>query len=336
VSGTKALLASEPAIESSAARQWVLALGLSGLSLSLVVLLLGWSGISLAEAARRLLAAPIWLVGLFTLLTVVQNGLSAWKWHRVVERTRPQEHTSPSFALGLHCAAGANFLSQFLTPYLAAAAVRGWALRQAGGKASFGASTSVYEQAFDLTVLVVIAVPTLVAWAVGGSFAQWLLLTVAALLAGAALLRVGLASRAIAKLEGLAGKSPRFAAMLRECVQRGLLAPTFLLELYGISVARYLTLMLRLPLLVLAVGYPIALSDVLPSFTLVQAAQIAAITPGQLGIREWTWSGVLALRGYDLATAARFAIDLRIVGLVATTLAAVPVLWALRAKGAPR
>ena len=106
----------------------------------------------------------------------------------------------------------------------------------------------------------------------------------------------------------------------------------FMLKLYGLSIVRYFTMLMRVPLLAAVFALPLASSDIIPGFTIVQATQIAAITPGQLGIREWTWLGVLAFRGYDLQLAGRFAIDLRIIGMVAMALAALTCIGGLRRK----
>ena len=47
-------------------------------------------------------------------------------------------------------------------------------------------------------------------------------------------------------------------------------------------------------------------------FTIVQSSQLIALTPGSLGITEWTWTGMLSLMGYPPATATAFSFALRI------------------------
>ena len=122
--------------------------------------------------------------------------------------------------------------------------------------------------------------------------------------------------------------------MLEQSAASGLLAMPCLLKLYALSIIRYFTMLVRVPILTLAFGLPLAIKNSVPAFTIVQATQIAALTPGQLGIREWTWSGVLAMRGYDLELATRFAIDMRVVGMIALALATLTCVGAVSTRRA--
>lgn len=298
------------------------------------VLLAAWSGLKLDEVTQALASAPVWLVTAFVALTVVQTALSAWKWRIVLRTLRPGVQKPLDFGFLYNCTALAAFLSQFMTVYLSSVVVRSWALkRRAGLDARYAATTSLFEQIFDVIALVVMVVPALVVWTLGGTFNQWMIVAALAICAGAASLNLlHLAVRTASLLPLLGPRLGSLSAMVEQRSASGLLAMPCMLKLYALSIVRYFTMLVRVPMLAAAFGLPLAIKDSVPAFTIVQATQIAALTPGQLGIREWTWSGVLAMRGYDLQLATRFAIDMRVVGMIALSLATLTGIGALRLR----
>lgn len=316
-----------------AGRMWI-SLLLYLVALACVVVLGNWSGLTLASVRQTLLSIPLWLYAVFALLTVLQIALSAWKWQLVLKRLTPDASGAADFRFCFGFSAVAAFLSQFLTVYVSSIVVRGWAVkREHGMPARHGAVSSLYEQMFDMAALTVMVLPTVLAWSLGASFLQWAALTGLLVLAG------GLMPWVLHAMLALFSKLRPSHPVLRkpyEIIGRWkeleLLSAPFMIKLYAISIVRYLTLLVRVPLLVAALGMSIALFDSIAAFTIVQATQIAAITPGQLGIREWTWTGVLAFRGYDLQVAAQLAIALRLAGTIAMTVATAPSVYGLLAK----
>lgn len=315
-------------------RQLGISILLLSLALACTFLLGALSELTWREVARTVLSTPFWLVAVFTALTVAQISLSAWKWRLVLHKLDPIESERIGFGFLYNCSALASFLSQFLTVYISSVLVRGWALKRSyGSTTTYAATTSVFEQVFDVVALIVMALPTLLIWSAGGSFRQWMLATGLAIIAGAGSLQFfGVFVRIATLMERVHPAAKKTSTILKESAASGLLALPFMLKLYALSIVRYVTMLVRVPALVAAFGLPLAMADAVQGFTLVQATQIAALTPGQLGIREWSWSGVLALRGYNLQLAAGFAIDLRIVGTIAMTLAALSCIGSVRAR----
>jgi hypothetical protein len=299
------------------------------------ILLAKWSGVTLGDLTGAVGSMPLWLLLTFAALSILQTALSAWKWRIVLNRLRPAADDRLGFRFLYNSTALAAFLSQFMTVYLSSIVVRGWALKRGAGlDARYAATTSLFEQMFDVIALAVMVVPVVVVWTLGGSFNQWLLATAFAIVAGGVSLNLfRLVFRTAGLLRHLGPRMRNLLAMLDQGAASGLLAMPCMVSLYALSIVRYFTMLVRVPLLALAFGLPIAVKDSVPAFTIVQATQIAALTPGQLGIREWTWSGVLAMRGYDLQLATRFAIDLRVVGLVALAIATLTCLGATPARG---
>src|SRR3954447_24713099 len=149
------------------------------------VLLGAWSGLKLSDISQALASMPLWLLGIFVLLTVAQTALSAWKWRIVLDTIRPGEDEQLSFRFLYNCTALAAFLSQFMTVYLSSIVVRAWALKRSTGlDPRYAATTSLFEQVFDVIALAVMVVPVLVAWSIGGTFNQWMIATALAICAG--------------------------------------------------------------------------------------------------------------------------------------------------------
>ena len=305
-------------------------------AIACTVALGAWSGLRLGDVTRAVASMPLWLVAAFVGLTCVQTALSAWKWRIVLDTVRPGQHKQLSFRFLYNCTALAAFLSQFMTVYVSSIVVRAWAMkRSAGMEARYAATTSLFEQIFDVIALVVMVVPVLLVWTLGGSFNQWMIVTVLAIVAGGVSLHLfRLILRTANLLQHLGPRVRGLSAMVEQSASSGLLTMPCMLKLYALSIIRYFTMLVRVPLLTLAFGLPLAIKDSVPAFTIVQATQVAALTPGQLGIREWTWSGVLAMRGYDLHLATRFAIDIRVVGMIALALAMVTCLGGVRVRPA--
>jgi uncharacterized membrane protein YbhN (UPF0104 family) len=320
---SKPNVAAKAGIGAITLRQFAMSAILLLLALACTVALAAWSGLSMPDVIETLAATPLWLIAVFTALTVAQVALSAWKWQLVLHKLRPGEHEDMSFAFLYNCSALAAFLSQFLTVYLSSILVRGWAFKRTYGlTARYATTTSLFEQMFDVVALFVMVLPTLLVWSFDGTFSQWAVATAVAIAAGALSFRFfGLVSLGATLAGRIHPAMEKLSSMLEQSAASGLLSLPFMLKMYAISLVRYFTMLARIPVLTVAFGLPLAMADVVPGFTIVQATQIAALTPGQLGIREWTWSGVLALRGYDLQLSAGFAIDLRIAGTVAIALA---------------
>ena len=288
------------AIAMSQTTRSVLVSGLSiAAAMAVLVLLATWGGITWADITGILARSPAWLLPAIALLTGVQIALSALKWKWVLARIRPDIAAEARFGFYFYASAASAFLSQLVTSYISSILVRSWAARRAYGlPIQSGGSTSLFEQIFDAALLVVLAVPTLLTFALGLSASAWLLLTILSLLGGAGALWIGsrLALRGTLPTTRL-GLLNRVINAFKAASEAGLFDASVLIRLYAVSALRYTTLLLRAPLVVLGLALPLTTLDVLQGFTIVQATQLLALVPGNLGIQEWSWAGVLVLRG---------------------------------------
>lgn len=294
----------------------------SGLALllaaALLVTLVRASGVSATELwalLRRPTAA--YLIAI-VLTSLVHMGCSALKWRAVMRRVAPAESEAAGLRFFFFYSCLGGGLAQFLTVHASSLLVRGLATRlHHRVPFSRGAATSIYEQAFDVVVLVVVGLTTAAALALGWGLGSWLGLVAASLVA-AALGLVWLAGSATRLFALPSAASPeasllgRIKQWLGLCIGLGVVERRLVLRLYALSLVRYIAMFVRALLIAQAVGFVAALADVALAFPIVQAAQIVALTPGSLGIVEWTWSGALVAMGHDFTDAVGFALTLRV------------------------
>ena len=295
------------------------------LSLILVACAIFWSGLDLQSLFERLVLAPHWLVLSFIVLTGIQISISAAKWRVVVNQLTPGQ-APKEFSFFLACSSASALLSQVLTTYVSSILVRGWAGRRFHNMPiARGAGSSVFEQFFDVVVLMAMAFGTLITWLVGGDWMAWIILSSIALLAGfLCTMRMNHIVPAVRRLHPTLARN----SLLQDDVGLArICSSSIVATLFGLSVLRYLVMLVRAPLIVLALSYSISALDAAQGFTIVQTTQLAAFTPGNLGLQEWGWSGVLAFLGYGFEEPLNFALALRIVGLVSMIIAA-PLLMA--------
>ena len=168
----------------------------------------------------------------------------------------------------------------------------------------------MFEQIFDVYVLLVFAAAGITGWLFSLPPVAWIGVVVTAVVTGVLLLLITVAllrrhSRALPR-------HSRIGNWITACLEMGLIERTLVLRLYLFSVLRYMSMLGRTALIVAATAPAISLFDSTLGFTIVQSSQLIALTPGSLGITEWSWAGMLSLMGYPPATATAFSFALRI------------------------
>ena len=289
-------------------------------SIACVVGVAYWSGLDARTLMARLAGSPAWLIVAFIALTMAQIALSALKWRTVINIMVPTEGQPAKFKFFFNCSAISALLSQVLTTYAASIIVRSWAARRFHNvPLAKGAASSAIEQIFDVVILLVMVLATASVWFTGGSFAQWLIVMSVAIALG------GLSIYGLRSLLSVVGHLHPSLASLAALQNSGegarLFATPLMLRLYTLSFLRYVLMMIRAPLIVVALGFPILAQDAAQGFTIVQVTQLAAFTPGNLGLQEWGWTGVMAYLGYGAELGIEFALALRLIGFATMILA---------------
>jgi len=265
-----------------------------------LVLLLNLDLAEVGAALGRMGPLPLTLA---FLTIVVHAGCSALKWALVSARIPGTERRGWTFYLGYTAVAGA--LASVFTVHLSSILVREVAVRAEGGRALEGAGASLLEQLWDLAVLVVFAGATAGWLLLGGAWWGWM--AGAAVLASVAIVPVQALVRPQAvrlgeRLARAPGAVGRVGAFLASPQGRLAFDPGLSALLWIVSLVRYVAMGVRAIIVGFAVGLPVV--PVLQGYTAVQASQVLSLTPGNLGIGEWTWTGVLAVLGQDTEAAA--------------------------------
>lgn len=277
--------------------------------------LITWSGLSLAQfvGSARAISSPA-IVGILA-CTMLFLILSSLKWRLVMAQITPREAPAPSWILSLYYTSLGSLLALVITPHAAMPLSRSLGAKlYLKGAALPGAAASAYEQLFDVVPLVTMSMAVLIAIVVKASFGGWLAIALAlnagALVAMMLVLRSRFWSLAAVlplprrHAEKLAQKLQWFAAP----AARTLLGPEFVATLFAISLTRYAVILLRTGFVMAAVGPPISGFQYLKAYGLARLSSLVSITPGELGISEWTWTGVLSWMGFRADAAARFVL----------------------------
>ena len=298
----------------------------------LLVALFRSAGVETGDLIDGLFALPIWAFAAICVMTFSNKFLGAYKWRTAVRWFDPGRDMPPVIQMAEATAWGSLF-GQIVPPQVGSAAAR-WYMFRAHG-AGFVVGTTIYEQAFDLIILLSAAIAGYFALtyadtmlSAGAIFALTVLATVSL---AKPILR--LTARIFGWLADTLAAGQTVADTLAKAFRKASDAPySVVLKLCLWSTARLVLLIGRtaavavplLPgvgLLPIAAGYPVAgILTALP------------ILPAGIGVAEWTWTGFLVLGGASLTMAAVVAVLFRIVNLM-SLLVAIAIFAVLRWSG---
>ncbi|MEO0372591.1 MAG: lysylphosphatidylglycerol synthase domain-containing protein [Pseudomonadota bacterium] len=270
--------------------------------LVLMGLLVAASGITRDQMVSVFEAVTIGHVAAFFAVTVAMQALSAAKWRMVMQHLPAGDSPPPLRSSAfLYTCLGA-VLSFVLMPHVAKHAGRALGAKFHGGlPAGKSVAASLFEQVFDLVMIVVLA-----------AFGAILLAPVLTpYIAGA----LGLGTAAVLFVLRRPQMVP---ARFHLADLLALLRRPVALRLCAISLGFYLLTALRTFIVAIPAGIALLPVEFFASFSLVQLSRLIAITPMGLGVADWTWASVLGLLHIPLALAAGFVILMRVLDLIAT------------------
>ncbi|MCV2866930.1 flippase-like domain-containing protein [Defluviimonas sp. WL0075] len=282
------------------------------LAIGLLVALFKWLGAQPGDVTDMLSGLTWWTFAGLVLLTAANKVLGAWKWRAAIAGILPGS-ASLSIVDMAEATAWGSLFGQLLPPQISAGLAR-WAFarRVHTGRSIVG--TTLYEQLFDLVVLLSAALAGIAVIAGGFSgpflvigFIVFLAVTLVAL--RLSLLAIERCLRLIPHpgLHALAG-AISLARNVPAATQVSLSALS-IVRLVIVTARACLAVAIFLPgidIWTVALGYPIA-----------GLAMAVPIFPAGLGLAEWTWAGLFVLAGAAAAPAAAAGVALRVANILA-------------------
>ena len=312
-----------PTLQSGSSRPYLLLLiGSSVLSGLLLVAFCFWTNFDLATTGRSLMRLhPVDFLEIL-LLMAVNSFLAGEKWRLVTARLGSPDGGTPPRQLCFALSAIGTALGQFLPAQISTALARSAGTRAFGGPVlRDGLGATMIEQLFDFFVAALLGCASLLVIVMAADSAAWALWSVAAIVAGLALCVVAgrLAASGSGRLASLAARIPpgRMRKLLSSVTEPRLIASEMTLRLFVLSLLRFVVLVLIGAVVANALSLDLPLWHLAAAFPFAVLAIALALTPGALGIGEFTFSWALVALGTPLQVAGQWVIATRIL-VVAT------------------
>lgn len=264
-------------------------------------------------------------------LTLAIFTLSAYQWREALRlsATKPEEEVQPPLSTLTHFTALGALLGMLIPMQASIPLVRS-AMMRLHDETSLvrSGATSIVEQGFALFIPLVLSIPGILA--LQGIISE----TIFVLIAGGCLvvgwgLVVSAMPATTRVLIMLYERMPDQHLLKRlrilrygfdslsNIVDTALFQRRNLSQFYLVAIVRYIVLMMRIMLMLLLFQVDLPIIYALYMVPTIQVMQLVNLTPGNLGLREWTWVGLLHMAGIDASTAANFALAQRLLIVVA-------------------
>jgi uncharacterized membrane protein YbhN (UPF0104 family) len=241
--------------------------------------------------------------------------ISTEKWRNIDAAWRRPSDSVPSRATSYALTSVGLAIGMFLPVQVAMATARTLGTSAHGSALKRGTAGTLLEQGFDLLTVGFLAVASGITWLYHGAAMTWVLSAAATL--ALALLAVGPCIRVIRRVAAWCDASAalprnRFLQNIWDLQHSGLLSPGVARRLVVLSALRFSALVLMSTQTAAAVGLHIPLWQMAAAIPLVIFATLIAITPGGLGVNEFTCAAALKAFGTPFSTGAQWAIANRI------------------------
>ena len=303
----------------------------------LLALLVVSSGLDVAALGRALLGVPLPAFAAIVLLLGLNTLLAGEKWRLIATRLSQGEAAAmPRLAYFAFTSIGVA-LGQVVPAQLSLVLSRSIGAHLHGGRAlSRGMTATLFDYFFDVLVAALLAAASLLVLLTGGGAMIWALSAPAICLA--AFLFYGPMTGLVAAVARALGRRSvgRLGALCAALAASPLLAPAIGRRLLAISALRFVLLVLIGAVSARAIGADLSLWRIAAAQPFAVIANALALTPGSLGVNEWTVSSALLALGTPLSVSAAWALVNRILVAAAAALwgaAGLLIAAALRSPG---
>ena len=262
---------------------------------------------------------------------VLLNGLlvylSTEKWRSIDAAVRHASDPVPSRAASFAVTSAGMTLGLVLPVQLGMTAARTFGTAVYGGALKRGTAGTLFEQSFDLLIVIFLTVASGATWVCGGGGVMWTLSAFA--MTALALLAVGPSIRLVRWLTSYPTRTvvrqEWIGAVLRgfsNLQHSGALSATLSRRLVMLSAARFAVVVLMAGQTAEAIHSPISLWHLAAAIPFVVLACVIAVTPGGLGVNELTYASALNFFGIPFSVGAQWALANRVLGVAACLLVA--------------
>ena len=306
-------------------RRVLLALASVALSLALIALLVRAGKIDVRLTLHQLEEVNRLAFIKLILLNGLLVYLSTEKWRSIDAVLRHASDPIPSRTASFAVTSAGMTLGLVLPVQLGMTAARTFGTSVYGRALTRGTAGTLFEQSFDLLIVLLLTVASGATWLWRGGGLMWTFsavgMTALALFAVGPLLRLAqwLASyhtRAVVR-QKLMGAVLRGFFNLQNS---GLLSATLSRRLVVLSAIRFAVVVLMAGQTAEAIRSPIPLWHLAAAIPFVVLACVIAITPGGLGVNELTYASALKVFGTPFSIGAEWALANRVLGEAACVL----------------
>lgn len=250
---------------------------------------------------------------LLVLLTAFHIFLANWKWRCVDDVLRRPTDSKLPWSISFALTSIGVALGQVLPVQACMTAARSFGTYLYGSPLRRGAAGTLFEQGFDVLIVVFLAIASGVTWFCSGGWLLWM--TVAVSMSVTAILAVGTCLRwmraaadfyfrRVARRKVAQGDAPNLPQLAFLNVRLGR-------RLMLLSAARSLVQIMMVATAAQAAGIDIPAWKLSAALPFVIFATVLAITPGGLGVTELTYAAALNLFGVPLDLGGRWALTNR-------------------------
>jgi len=285
------------------------------LAAGLVVLLMRLGHIDPKVVWQQLRSVRAISLGKLVVLNAIFVAISTEKWRKVDAALRLPSDSVPSRLTAFSVTSVGMALGLVLPVQIGMTTARTMGTFLHGRALQRGTAGTLFEQGFDLMLMVFLAVASAVAWYLKCSALVWVML--AGIMTGVALVSVGFFLRAIRALStACSSRRPKLKhrvwRALSELQYSSLLDVSLARQLLLLSVLRFAVLVLMAHETANAITVFIPLWHLAAAIPFVSISNLLALTPGGIGINELTSTTALSLFGTPLAVAAQWSLANRV------------------------
>lgn len=290
----------------------------AGASLLLLVLLFRFLDTSAGDVAATFLNTPAWMYFVVVFLTALNQYLGALKW-RVATRWLSGDDHLPALWTMTEVTTLGSLFSQFLPPQVSLIAVRWWTSNRFLRRENKVISSTLFEQIFDFLVLLIAGLAGAIFLLVNTPPYTIFVFVVVAFFIGLYLLRFLLFFGALtSRAAGRIGVLQNVAAVSNEAFLKAHGAPMRVsVRIAVLSAAGFFCRAARIAVIVIIFTPAADVIQVLAAHPAIWLLVAVPVTPGGIGVVEWSWSGLLIAAGATASGAAIAAIAFRLLTIAA-------------------